>query len=421
MISKEKRVGEDESEMLLESVVEHLAQQADEISNRLVTAYTDEIVDYRSQPEGFLMNDVFENSRTSLFTLRDWLRGEADEVRSFEDFRNSAVRRFRQGISVQALLHSYRLWGQIVWEEIASLPQCKTSPATGFAVAGEVMHYVNRVSLAVANSYLEEAEGVIQDRHLAERNALEELISAATISERVYSYLSRLGIDLDQRYCVILLHRRNPSAADSSRARDDLSSVRRLLPASPLSKPLVGLREEEIVVILPTAGIADGAVGTVANEISTKLDRYAVGVSRTHAGGGRTSEAYREASDAVRIARIQGDLRAYFYTDVLLQAVVDRSGLREAILGETVDPLLDYDKAHGSSLVQTLRVYILRRFNLTQTAAELNIRPNTVRYRLERIQELSGRNPNHPDDLVLLALGSKINYDFSGSILSRGS
>src|SRR5699024_397525 len=177
------------------------------------------------------------------------------------------------------------------------------------------------------NSYLEEAEGVIQDRHLAERNALEEPISAATISERVYSYLSRLGIDLEQRYCVILLHRRNPSAADSSRARDDLSSVRRLLPASPLSKPLVGLREEEIVVILPTAGIADGAVGTVANEISTGLDRYAVGVSRTHAGGGRTSEAYREASDAVRIARIQGDLRAYFYTDVLLQAVVARSRL----------------------------------------------------------------------------------------------
>lgn len=404
---------EDGSEILLESVAEHLAQHADEISNRLITAYTDEIVDYRSQPEGFLMNDVFENSRTSLFTLRDWLRGDADEVRSFEDFRNSAVRRFRQGISVQALLHSYRLWGQIVWEEIASLPECKTSPATGFAVAGDVMRYVNRVSLAVANAYLEEAEGVIQDRHLAERNALEELISGAEISERVYSYLSRLGIDLDQRHCVLLLHRRNPSAAESSQARDDLSAVRRLLPASPVSKPLVGLREEEIVVILPTAGLAESTVRAVADEISAGVVRYAVGVSRTHEGEGRAFDAYREASDAVRIARLQGDLRPYFYTDVLLQAIVERSGLSATILGETVGPLSDYDKAHNSNLVHTLRAYILKRFNLTHTAAELNIRPNTVRYRLERIREISGRDPDRPDDLVLLALGTRISHDFS--------
>lgn len=395
------------SDTLMAEVVQRLSAQSEEIGERLVEAYKAEIVDYRSLPMGFIDKDVAEMARNNLLTLLSWLGGDVDEKRSLEEFRNSAVRRFRQGVSVQALLHAYRVWGQVVWDEISQLHECQASPATGFAVAGEVMRYVNNVSLAVANSYLEESEDVIQDRQLAERDALEELISGLPISARVSSYLSRMGMRLDQGHCVVLIRRRHTIFAELRSTRDSLSTVRRLLPTHLQNRPLVGMREEEIIVVMPVEDAADLTIREMANGLATELGSF-VGVSRTHLAEGGVAEAYREAADAVRVASSQGGHRAYFYTDVLLRTVIEKSGLSDTVLSETIAPLNEYDSKHRSNLAQTLQSYIAHRFNLTRTAAELNVRPNTVRYRLERIHEVSGRDPNQPEDLILLALGATV-------------
>lgn len=393
---------------LMAAVIAYLGRHAEGIGQRLVEAYTAEIVDYRSLPEGFIDHDVAEMARRNLLTLLNWLAGEVDEERSLEDFRNSAVRRFRQGVSVQALLHAYRVWGQVVWREISELPECQASPATGFAVAGEVMRYVNSVSLAVANSYLEESENVIQDRQLAERDVIEELISGNPLSERVNSYLSRLGMELGRQHNVILLRRRHRADVEPHSTRDSLTAVRRLLSAASTQRHLVGLREEEIVVIIDLGEAYGTQIREVANSLAAELCGFVVGVSRVHDGVAGIAAAYREAADAARMSEVSRSRQAYFYTDVLLQTVIEKSGLGDAILGETIDPLAEYDGKHGSSLVETLQLYIAHRFNLTRTAEKLNVRPNTVRYRLERIHSVSHRDPDRPDDLILLALGAKI-------------
>lgn len=390
------------------TVVDYLQTHAEEIGALLVDAYKAEIVDYRSLPEGFIDSDVAEMARRNLLTLLSWLSGDVDEKRSLEEFRNSAVRRFRQGVSVQSLLHAYRVWGQVVWSEISQLPECQASPSTGFAVAGEVMRYVNSVSLAVANSYLEESENVIQDRQLAERDVLEELISGSPLSARVSSYLSRLGMKLGHQHCVLLLRRHHSAVVEPHSTRDSVSAVRRLLPATFSQRPLVGVREDEIVVVLQASDARGSEIRAVANSLAAELAGLVVGVSRVHRGESGISVAYREAADAVRVAEFHCELRAYFYTDVLLRTVIEKSGLSGAILSETIDPLSEYDRRHGASLVQTLQIYISYRFNLTRTAEQLNVRPNTVRYRLERIKEISNRDTNQPDDLILLALGAKI-------------
>ncbi len=92
-------------------------------------------------------------------------------------FRDSAVRRFHQGVPVQALLHAYRLWGHTVWEQVRQAPQIRNNPELGLVVAGKIMRHVDLVSTAVAQPYLEEASGVIRDREVLRRDLLEALIS----------------------------------------------------------------------------------------------------------------------------------------------------------------------------------------------------------------------------------------------------
>ncbi len=56
-------------------------------------------------------------------------------------------------------------------------------------------------------------------------------------------------------------------------------------------------------------------------------------------------------------------------------------------------------------LRQTLEVHLERRTSLEGTARALFVHPNTVRYRLRRIETLTGRSPGEPRDALALRLG----------------
>jgi purine catabolism regulator len=62
----------------------------------------------------------------------------------------------------------------------------------------------------------------------------------------------------------------------------------------------------------------------------------------------------------------------------------------ERILGA----LLGYDEVHGTELVTTLTTYFQENRSLKLTARRLTIHPQTLRYRLKRVQEITGRDIN---------------------------
>ena len=61
-------------------------------------------------------------------------------------------------------------------------------------------------------------------------------------------------------------------------------------------------------------------------------------------------------------------------------------GFARRILG----PLIDYDEAHGAELVRTVEVYLANDCNLQRAAEQIFVHPKTVRYRLDRVEALSG-------------------------------
>jgi DNA-binding PucR family transcriptional regulator len=70
--------------------------------------------------------------------------------------------------------------------------------------------------------------------------------------------------------------------------------------------------------------------------------------------------------------------------------------------------VLDYDVAHRSELVRTLEVFLHHSGSWSQAAAELHLHVNTLRYRIGRVAELTGRDlSSFPDRVDLyLALSS---------------
>jgi sugar diacid utilization regulator len=69
----------------------------------------------------------------------------------------------------------------------------------------------------------------------------------------------------------------------------------------------------------------------------------------------------------------------------------------EQFVREWLGPLLDYDAAHNAGMVQTVAEYCESGGNYDRTARALAIHRSTLRYRLQRIRDISGRDLNNVD------------------------
>lgn len=87
---------------------------------------------------------------------------------------------------------------------------------------------------------------------------------------------------------------------------------------------------------------------------------------------------------------------------LLLAAVPDE--LRRSFRNQVLGPLSTYDATHKSELTRTLRVFLEHSGSWTLAAAELHVHVNTLRYRITRITELTGRDPSRFGDRVDLYL-----------------
>ena len=83
--------------------------------------------------------------------------------------------------------------------------------------------------------------------------------------------------------------------------------------------------------------------------------------------------------------------------DTLLFEVYDRIVREQSSMTGPVPELLSYDRTHDSDFMQTLDAFLACFGDVRQTATRLHVHPNTCRYRLRRITEISGLNFNDPD------------------------
>ncbi len=70
-----------------------------------------------------------------------------------------------------------------------------------------------------------------------------------------------------------------------------------------------------------------------------------------------------------------------------------------------VEPLAEHDRARGSDLVRTLEVYFAAGANASEAADRLFLHRNSLLYRLERLQRLTGLDLKDPGVALALQLG----------------
>lgn len=391
--------------------LDRVEERLPDIGRDLVDHYRSEIVDYRGLDERTLHGDILATAQRNVLELLAAIRADTGPTdAALETLRRSSLRRVHQGIPLQALLHAYRLWGQVVWREILAVtsPGSEAEREAALAVAGRVMAYVDQLSVTVAQAYLDEVTGVLGDREAVRRDLLEALVSGRDISERMRRRATTSALRADGEHMVLLARLLQPGSGDRTRLREAMARAREELRPDGACV-LVGIREDEVVAIYPLHDVDDGStVLDQAGRWAARLDAFSVGVGRGHRALEGIAASYAEAEEAVRLGTETGGRgRAVSFADVLLDHLLSTSPHLGALHHETIAPLHAYDQARKAQLVTTLRTYFEQGFNLSRSAEQLGLNPNTVVYRLRRIHQITGYDPYRPDQLLVLLLGLK--------------
>jgi sugar diacid utilization regulator len=242
-----------------------------------------------------------------------------------------------------------------------------------------------------------------------------------------------LGADLAEGALVMVvdiddfaryLARRRPKEPAIQELKRRLADAVRLQTRQLFSNFLLGPRSDNVILFLGCAeGKGPEELLEKAQLLAKGVQRYvkgllpdltvSVGVGGFKQDPAQLPEAYSEAQVALEIGhRIHGPSSVSTFGKsgtykLLFRVLQEDPEELEAFYGETLEPVVHYDSRYGTELVQTLITYLGNDASTVRTAGDLFAHRHTIRYRLDRVSELTGLDVDKSEDRERLTLGIK--------------
>jgi DNA-binding PucR family transcriptional regulator len=150
--------------------------------------------------------------------------------------------------------------------------------------------------------------------------------------------------------------------------------------------------------------------GALERELPRSLGGLSVTISRSrHATDpGEFERAVREAHLALNVG-VAEDRSPIAFEDTGAYRLLLGTSSEElhSFYSETVEPLVAYDEQYETDLVATVETYLDSDANVPATAKKMFTHRHTIRYRLERVRDLSGHDATATEGRERLGLGIK--------------
>ena len=153
--------------------------------------------------------------------------------------------------------------------------------------------------------------------------------------------------------------------------------------------------------------LAESILAGANSEYSEGKVRCGIGTAATDLNNWHRS--FREAGHSLEMACRLDDENPMFYPDLsvyrlllLIENEPELNEFHEGILGK----LHKHDA--GDNFINTLEAYFSNKTNLSQSAKALFIHRNTLTYRIQRIEEITGLDLNNPDHALAIQLALRI-------------
>jgi purine catabolism regulator len=253
----------------------------------------------------------------------------------------------------------------------------------------------------------------------------DELIASDLYEEEIARRLAFFGLDPQSPHLIVLVgiddapdgaaDERSEAAALDVKERlhwavDEFMARRDILCIS-------ASRSDSVVILVQPGKIDAREIIGLAGELQTVIAEMlpeisvSVGIGRPHRQLIDLRQSYYEASYAIKIRKLKGEPRVIASFDDLgsyglllgLQDTLSLEVFYDSVLGK----LQEYDEQNSSDLVKSLACFLEANGHWGDAAEKLYVHRHTLRYRMKRVEEITGRDLNQSQDRMEFWLALK--------------
>jgi hypothetical protein len=375
-----------------------------EVTTRLVTAVQEDlpilldavVARIREEIPLYERDDVVAGSdlRTSVaHNIEFIVAGLVDEATTpdLTPPRTTGRARAAQGAPLVEMLTAYRIGFAETWSTMLATARALPEVPDGALVelSGTIFALQNAYCDAATVAYRDEAHHLTRSRERERAVLVEAVLSGFSAQGTLWEVAEALRLPLDGVFLVVV--------ARAELGHDPMPRIEPALAVLDVSS--VWRLETEFALGLVSLGKRSRADSVLA-----ALGRHATGI----VGVSPVFAELRQAAWALRLARLAldnhpGTSGVEQFRDSplnVLLAASPHAALETAreVLGE----LLDLPHDDREILLRTFDAWVEAAGSAQETAATLYCHPNTVRYRLRRIETSTGRSLSAPGDLAEL-------------------
>ncbi|MET8134746.1 helix-turn-helix domain-containing protein [Streptomyces sp. NPDC005251] len=246
-------------------------------------------------------------------------------------------------------------------------------------------------------------------RNLAEvelrlhRELVDDLL-AGTDAASAYARSEAIGHDLHRSHYIVVVQWPNRTADDSF-----AQTVGRAASGVGM-RSLLTRRSDHVVLVADGRPHARALYEALARETGTRSGT--IGVSASCDSPDDIPHHYEEAQRAMEVRRHSRECYGTTFFDELglYRILGPGNDYREleTFVQEWLGQLIDYDSRHHTAMVETLSRYFDCGGNYDETAESLAIHRSTLRYRLQRIRDISGNDLANVEDRLNLQVATRV-------------
>jgi PucR C-terminal helix-turn-helix domain/GGDEF-like domain len=328
------------------------------------------------------------------------LAGDADVDVSPAEHTGTA--RALAGVPLPAVMTAYRIGFRFVWEQTLAAARAAAIPTDSILDAtARVFLAQDTFTQAMSTTYRQQLTAQILEQE-EERSALVEALLSRRITDTqsLWEAADLLRLSTSGPYVVVAaelpaIGKVGLPGIENKLSVRDIRSAWRLLP-------------DLQVGIVHLSGYATPAALGKLVEVLRQAATARVGISPPFHELAETSDALRFARLAVAGKPSGESLIAVFDDTPLAVAAVSAPEVMAKIRSSVLGPLDELPAEERTILLDTFRAWVGAGGSANDTAAKVFCHPNTVRHRLHRIEELTGRSLSRPKDTAELCLAFEV-------------
>ncbi len=152
-------------------------------------------------------------------------------------------------------------------------------------------------------------------------------------------------------------------------------------------------------------------------QIATKMESghspVRIGIGRVHKNLVHLNKSYEDAEKCLQILESHPEKQIMSFVEVGIYRFFLQHSTEELelYLTDVLGPLQRYDRQKNRNFMKTLLFYVKYDKELNRITNELSIHPNTLYYRMKRIQDILDVNFEHPEEWFNIQLACQV-YDY---------